>query len=297
MGYAVRMSPFFWMKSLLLATWLLCMGWLIRFEAFPHWFDRDLRGYRELSGRLPALQDSWMKVLADGKQVGYLNSTVEMREEEGKERLLLGTRLHLRLRVGGRGESLRFVSEVRLNARQELMGSSSNFFMGDLEGDLELVSTGEKEMYTLRARLKDVQWNRDIRIPREAVVSSPLLDAGLRSVRPGRTLRIRTLDPFSMSGELRTVELEGLSSGMERPPGYPKPVEVTHVVLRMGDLRLDSWVDAYGRVVRQTTPFGLSMVIADAQEAMEVPEGNAVDPLTLMSGFPLPSPSLFPTKP
>jgi hypothetical protein len=50
----------------------------------------------------------------------------------------------------------------------------------------------------------------------------------------------------------------------------------------MGEITLRAWVDDYGRVMRQETPFGLVLVASTAQQAMQIPSGNAVEPLSLL---------------
>ena len=84
-------------KLLLLSVWLGCMGWLLRFEAYPEWFTGDALGYKTLSKQMPALRDSWMKLSYDGQHVGYSHSSVEMEEVDQEEQLLLRNTLFLRV--------------------------------------------------------------------------------------------------------------------------------------------------------------------------------------------------------
>lgn len=270
-------------KVTLLVLWLTSTAWLVRYEAFPHVFDGTLQGYRDLANDLPAMRDTWMKVYAGGEHVGYLNSSIEMEEAEGREELTMTTQLVLRILFQGRPETLRFTNDVRLNARHELLQSDSGFSLAALSGDLLLKPMEKKGDFELQIEINGMKLTRMVTVPEEAVISSPMMDQGLRSVKPGQVLRIRTLDPFSMSGELQTVEIRGISRKIKSLPGESQELEVTRVETHFGDLVLESEVDQFGRALWQQTPFGLSFLISQPQEAMKIPDQNAVDPAELLS--------------
>lgn len=270
-------------KTIILISWLVSMAWLVRYEAYPYLFDGTVQGYRELSNNLPAMRDTWMKVFAEGDHVGYLNSSIEIEDAEGNEELVMSTQLMLRILFQGQPETLRFRNKVRLNARHELQSSESGFFLAGISGDLNLTPQGEPGSYQLAIEVNDLKFARSVTIPSEAVISSPLMDQGLRAVRPGQVLRIRALDPFSMSGELQTIELQGISSEVKVLPGESQPLTATRVETRFGEIVLESEVDQFGRIIWQQTPFGLTLVLSDPQQAMKVPDKNALDPKTLFS--------------
>jgi hypothetical protein len=265
------------------------MGWLIRYEAFPHWFDDTVQGYKMLSRDLPAIRDTWMKVMSDGKHVGYVNSSIEMEDVEGQEVLVMSTQMQLRIDLQGTAEMLRLQNEVKLNSQHELIGSESDFSLGRISGQLNIMGTDRKDAFDVKAQFNEIQFNRQIRIPPGAVLFSPLMDAGMRSVRPGRSMKIRTLDPFSFSGELQTVEIKGIESSRRRLEGEDRDLLVTRVAVHVGDMVLYSDVDEYGRVLRQETPFGLIFVQSTAHEAMKVPPENKLNPLTLISSPAFPT--------
>lgn len=278
----------------MLTLWLLSMGWLIRYEAFPHWFDSTVQGYREMSRHLPALRDSWMKILSEGEHVGYVNNSIEMTEVEGEEQLQMNTQILLRIRYGGGLELVRLSNEVQLDARQNLMGSFSTFSLAAMSGSLRLEPVEETRTFEMTVTFNQMQFSRSITLPPGAVISSPLMDTGLRAVKVGKTIRIRSFDPFSPSGELRTMEVTGVSRERRRFPGQEQEVEVTQVRIRFGDWDLKAEVDEFGRIVYQETPFGLTFVQSDASVAMKIPQNQAFDPVRLLSGQNLPSLINFP---
>lgn len=287
--YVVNMSLNALFKFTVITVWLVAAGWLIRFEAFPHLFDETMQGYRELSKHLPAMRDSWMRIMAGDEHVGYVNSSIEMMDAQGEEQLVLSTQLQIRIQFQGDLELLRLDNKVTLDARQELLASLSTFSMGPFEGSLSLTPAEDSDKFEMAVQFNDLKFVRSIDIPEGAVISSPLLDAGLRAVKVGRTVKIRSMDPFSPSGDLRTMEITGLSTSSRRLPGETSEVEVTRVKMKVGELVLHAEVDEYGRIVQQDTPFGITFVLSESGQAMKVPKGNALDPSTLLSSSSLPS--------
>ncbi len=272
-----------WLKTLLVLAWLGCMAWLVRYEAYPDWFEDTVQGYKALARDLPAMRDSWMKVMADGRHVGFANSTIEMEEVEGHERLSIRSQLHLRVSWREVVTPLRFTSEIRLGPDQALREAEFAFSMGEYGGELRIVPAEGLDEYEMSGRFQTMPpFRRLIRIPPQAVLGSPLLDAGLQAVRPGQTLRIRTLDPFSAAGETRTMLLRGEEREALRTGAGGESVMATRISMQVGEMTLRAWVDDLGRVLRQETPFGLLLVAAPAQEAVNIPTGNAVDPLSMM---------------
>ena len=270
-------------KSIILIAWLGSISWLIRYEAFPHVFDGMVHGYRDLSQDLPAMRDSWMQVYAKDQHVGYLNSAVEVEDVDGVEVFIMKTQLVVNVSFQGRTETLRFVNTIRLNSRHELLGSVSRVSVSGISGQLDVSPTGEEEQYALNVSLNEFKLNRMIQIPDEAVISSPLMDQGLRMVEPGQSLFIRSLDPFSMSGELQTIEVKGITREERYLRGETQPVQATLTETHFGELVLRSEVDQFGRVIWQETPFGVTLFLSRPDVAMNVPKENSVDPTELFS--------------
>lgn len=291
-------------KYTLVLGWILAMGWLIRFEAFPHWFEDFSRGYPALTRDLPALRDNWMKVFAGDKHVGYLNSTTQLVEEDSREEVSLASQLLLRLRWGGEVRIMKLRSEVRLNEQSHLLNSRLEGSIGGvLDGSMTLRPEEGGSRFRLSVLvefkdLPDIRFSRPIEVPSNVIVASPMLDNGIRSLRPGETMRIRTLDPFSADGGIRTLVLRG-----EKDPDWEETtmegetLAVRKITLTMGELTMNAWLDEYGRTLRQETPFGLTLVLSTPSDSVQIPDDAALDFQDLMSNSPLPSFSTFPETP
>lgn len=267
------------------------MAWLVRYEAFPHWFEDTIQGYRTLTRDMPAVRDTWMKILVNDKHVGYANSTLELDEsEEGEEILHMRSEMLMRVRMAGGTDELKVNTSVRVRAGHELSSFNASFFYGNLHGEA-YGRREEGDMFLIDMRMLNRSAQRRMRVPDQAVVSGPMMEAGLRNLRPGRQLRMRALDPLSPVGGLMDIVFTG--EGPDEIVLNGETVRTNRVSISFRDLSLNAWMDDSGRVLRQETPFGLVLEGASSHDAIRVPNENAVSPADLLSiPFPTSLPDL-----
>jgi hypothetical protein len=85
-------------------------------------------------------------------------------------------------------------------------------------------------------------------------------------LKPGETMRIKTLDPTSMA--IEDLVVKALRKEPRDVLGVP--TDTTALSVSFHGVELLSWVDANGRVVRQETPFGWIMEACTAEDAMAI---------------------------
>ena len=278
-------------KFTVLAVWLVCMSWLVRYEAFPHWFEDTIPGYRGLTRELPAVKDSWMKVLWNGEHVGYSNSTMEIDETDGREDLQMRSQLMLHLQMPDGSNQLRIDTRVSIRDGHRLHSFQVTFFMGNIQGEINAVrDTGD--FFNIELQLKpmmgDARMQRRLQIPEHAIIAGPLMDTGLRNLRPDQELRMRTFDPFSLTGDLSEVVFRGEGYEMLAMDGG-EPVHVSRVSMRTGEMVMSAWLNEHGQILRQETPFGFVLEAATVNDAVRVPEGNKIHFSQLLSNPLIPN--------
>jgi len=266
-------------KALMILLWLGAVGWLIRREAFPHWFQTESAGYRTVLRELPAVRDSWMKVLAEGKHVGYANSTIELEEADGREQLLLLSQFMLMVAMPQGPEQLRVTTQARLSGAQQLLRFEAALFFQQWQGNITGVRA-QGDQFDVTLQFGPLAFTRRVSIPDQAVLNNPLGDVSLPPLREGQELRLRTMDPLSLSTEPREVVFRGEGHELIRI-GRQEPQEARLITMTSGDMLLRIWADEFGQVLRQETPFGLVLESSTVQDAIRVPGGNALNPLTL----------------
>lgn len=267
------------LKLILLLTWLGSLAWLIRYEAFPHWFEETVRGYRMLLRDLPAIQDSWMKIYAGDQHVGYTNSTVELAEVDGREDWVLKSQLQLMVAMPDALAPLRVSSAVHLRNQHQLIRFEVQIYFQRLQGYVTGHRT-EGDTFDVSLSAGNVQMRRRITLPPDVILISPLGETALRGLRDGQQLRMRAFDPLSLSGDTREMILRGgeleeltLRDGSRH--------EARTLTVSSGDMTVRVWSDGQGLVLKQETPFGLTLEVSEVGEAIRIPEGQGLNPMDL----------------
>ena len=274
------------MKKILLrlaivAFWLGAMFWLVRYEAFPGWFAHELPGYRGIFPGGPLILDSWMKVSFQGRPIGYSHTAVDTDERAVESTYLVNNKTVLRLNVMGEMQKVSITAEAALDALYQLQrfyfAMSSGRYMVKVDGR----RVGES---TFAARMVTPAGSSSTRvdIPNDAIIYSPFLEMSLGRLRPGQQLRVRTLDPASLTTSEVLVEATGHEKLMVM--GAEKLATVLEMDFQ--GMQTKAWVDADGQMLKQETPFGWTMEACSADEAMalDIEKGAAqVDMLRAMA--------------
>jgi hypothetical protein len=268
------------LKLILLLAWLGSMGWLIRYEAFPHWFEDTVQGYRTLTRDMPAVRDSWMKIYSGDVHVGYANSTVELEEVDGREDLVLKSQFQLMVEMPDAVTPLRVSSAVHIRNQHQLSHFEVQFHFQRMQGHVEGRRV-EGDVFEVELSAGNAQMRRRVTIPPDVVLNSPFAETAMRNLRPGQQLRMRTLDPLSLSGETREMVLRGGGSGKITLRNGSEH-EARRMTMTVGDMTVNVWINEHGMVLKQETPFGLTMEAGEVSEAIRIPEENALNVLDLL---------------
>jgi hypothetical protein len=250
---------------LIVVAWLGCMAWLVRYEIAPERFGGTLRGYDALIGSDVLSRDTWMRVLQDGRPIGYSHHSLEVDEEAAaSERITLQSTLSLATTLLGRKQVVRSQSAVYLDDWSRLMRFSFEATLGGVSvraGGARRPSDGK---FNVTITLGDMSQRTLVEIPDDVVLYAALGDTLARRLRPGRSVVVNTLDPLSMQRTPLTLEAlreETLTVGTNSIP--------TVVVAARGiGTTITSWIDAGGDVVRAETPFGWTLERCTPEEAV-----------------------------
>ena len=261
--------------------WLGAMFWLIRFEAFPGWFAHELPGYRGIFPGGPLILDSWMKISFQGRPIGYSHTAIDTDERAIESTYLVNNKTVLRLNVMGEVQKVSITSEAALDALYQLQrfyfAMSSGRYLVKVDGR----RTGERAFAT-RMVTPAGSSSAKVDIPDDAVIYSPFLEMSLGRLRPGQQLRVRTLDPASLTTSEVLVE----ATAREKVTVLGAEREATVLLMNFQGMETRAWIDSDGQVLRQVTPFGWTMEACTADEAMalNLDQGGAdVDMLRAMA--------------
>ncbi len=230
------------------------MFWLIRCEAHPEWFTHSLDGYDGLIGRDILVSDTWMRVLDNGKPIGYSRTSVDVNDNELLRHIVFENRTHVRMEMMGRSQLIRTVASAYLDMSYRMQEFEFSMHTGVIdvdvtgkrseEGPFDLViNTGGQ---TRRMRLD---------IPDDIVIHSPMTALAVRDLDVGEYVKVKTLNPVTLGQETATVRAL-LRETIELDDG---PVEATKLEIEYAGSRSHAWVDQQGQLLRQKTPIGWTL--------------------------------------
>ncbi len=250
-------------RPVIVLLWLITMGVLLRYEAYPHWFTRTVPGYRGIVSDTLLARESWARILIEGEPAGYSHSSLGINDETPENLMEINNRVHLRIRILGQIRRVFAQTLVALNRDFEL----ESFEMSITAGELTAQATGrrlQRGVFELSLQTGDRQMLRTVEIPPDTLVYSPLQELALRQLRPGGKLTLKTFNPLTQQASRIMIEAVG-----REPVNIGGTVtETIRLRSEWQGLSFDSWMTADGTLVRQETPIGWVMEACSAEEAL-----------------------------
>jgi hypothetical protein len=242
---------------------LICVGWLVRYHAFPDVFDGAVSGYRGIFSQDVLLMDSWMRILFNGRPIGFNHSTMELDDADPEARHVIRDTLQARLNILGADQKLYVDATVRLDDVYELRRFSFNLSSANYSLRLDAVRQAP-ETFRVTLETGDSTQTTTVTVPRDVVIYSPMTELAMRRLKPGQSLTLRTLDPATLSTApltIRALRRETLAlAGATN--------ETTVLTTDYQGAVSTTWMDAAGRVLRQETPFGWVLESCGMDEAV-----------------------------
>lgn len=257
----------------IILAWLVSMLAVLRYEAYPEWFTQTIPGYRGLISDTLLARESWSRLLINGVPAGYSHTTLGVNDDTDDNLLEINNRLHLRFLAGE--QSYRVVShtDIALNRQLHLVAFTTSISAAGLH----VSAAGQQRddgFFEVKLSAGDIQSVRIIEIPDDTLLYSPGQELALRHLRPGKRLTLKTLNPLTLQSTALTVEAvanEEIMVGGD-------VIDTTRLVTAWQGMRLESWVDDDGRVVRQETPLGWSIEACSPEAALAAVDPAATPP-------------------
>lgn len=265
----------------IVVAWLLATGWLVRYEAFPESFAVSLSGYRSLLPEEILLADTWMRIRFRNQDIGFCHTSLDVNESDPVHYYEIKTRGHIALRLMGQTVDMFSSGSVSLTRARELRRFS--FLLSSREHNVRVAgSRAAKETFDVEVAAQGVTTRTQVRIPSDVVLFSPTAAMAVRHLKPGQQATLAILDPLSLRKSfvtLRALRRERVTVAGESCPA-------TVLTADYQGMGLVTWVDASGAVLRQETPFGISLEKCTPEEAMAAVREprNADDLLRALGG-------------
>jgi hypothetical protein len=248
----VRRKPV--IRAAIVVTWLAAIFWLIRYEAHPEWFTHSLAGYDGLIGRDTLISDTWMKVLEDGKPIGYSRSSVDVNDDDPRRHIIFENRTHVRITVLGHSQLIRTVATAYLDMTYRMQSFEFSMNTGVIDVDVSGTRSAEGP-FDLTVVSGNTTNNMRVEIPDDVVLHSPMTALAVRNLKIGDTIQINTLNPVTLSRDAVTVR----AMARETITLDEGPIEATRLEIEYMGSRSRAWIDDTGQLLRQETPMGWTL--------------------------------------
>jgi len=243
--------------------WAVMTGWLIRYEAFPQWFPGTVTTYRALFEKGPLILDSWMQITFEDMPIGYTHTWVDSHVESQTESYTVRNQTILNLKLMGEEKRINVSAGATLDAQYHL----ESFFTVLLSDSYSTRIDGQKidaGLFKVRVQTPSGEREVSLSVPEDVMIYSPITEMAIQQLTPGQSLRLRVLDPVSMT--VSEVTAQALRNEILHHAGRDE--ETTVLRLTYQGLETLSWVDRKGRVLQQKTPFGWTMKTCSADEIL-----------------------------
>lgn len=266
----------FFRPAILIAVfWALSATWLVRYEAFPHWFSDNRLAYRDVFSGGLLVMDAWMRILWQDQPVGWAHTWVDSEDSQGRRLFQLRNQAVLALNLSGLPVNINVNLNASLDDNYRL-----NAFVASLRANELRIRIDARRIapdrFELIAGMPDGERKMEVTLPDDAMLYMPMTEILSAGLSPGRTASMRIFNPVNMAVEnmrITAVRRETISVD-----GQDYSVVLLKTLYQ--GFEMSSWVDAQGRTIRQTTPFGFTMEICSAGEARLPDTAPAIDGLT-----------------
>jgi transglutaminase-like putative cysteine protease len=276
-----------------LLVWLGMVGWQVRRE----YFQPELTRLAEAALAL-APGVSFYTLRMGERTVGQATSRLDTLAE--------GFQLEdvMNLELPALGQTGVAVARTRVSLSRALVMEEFEFTLDSEVGRFEAAgSLGPDTTLSVTIRSAGSEQNVSFRLPQPPVMSSvvPIRIAMGGALEVGETVRLPVFDPTSMSTrtvEVRVMEHDTLlvTDSVTLDPGTGRfseagqdSVPAWRIAEVFGGVRVESWVDADGRIIRSSSPLGFSMerteyeLARQAQEDERLTDASPIDADVILS--------------
>ena len=274
-------------------VWLGMVGWQVRRE----YFQPELTRLAEAAlGLAPGV--SFYTLTMGDRTVGQATSRLDTLSD--------GFRIEdvMNLELPALGQTGVAVARTSVKLSRSLVMESFEFTLDSEVGRFSATGTlGADTTLHVSIRSAGSEQNVDFRLPQPPVMSNvvPIRIAMGGALEVGETVRLPVFDPTSLSTrtvEVHIVEHDTLivtdSVSLDQATGRWSSARVDsipawRIAEVFGGIRVESWVDADGRVIRSSSPLGFSMerteyeLARQAQEDARLVDASPIDDDVILS--------------
>lgn len=227
------------------------MSWLLAREVFPLYMYGAAPGAQGGLDIVLADPERWMRILHEGKTVGWIRRSVDLRDDAGKRSYILRDQMVVFLRVLGRTVRAAGACESSLDIWGRLVSLDAKATAADAHVRVRAERGSDGRFRALIEGIPGFS-EMTVEIPDDALPD--LLGVGwpLGQLRPGQRRAIRAINLFRLQPETVWVE----ATGYETIRWQNHDVRALALRATFAGWPIRIWVDEQGRILRQTSATG-----------------------------------------
>ncbi len=262
--------------------WLVTMGWLVFFEAYPELRNQTSSGYRTLLSHGVMVMDRWAKISFQGKPIGYTHTSVDTDEKNGAHQYRINNRTILTLSLMGSRQRVAIDADAVVDTQYRLQSFS-----------FDLTSTGyaisvtgirkQGNLFDITIKGVGSAQHLSVSIPEGAVIYSPITEMTLKSLNPGNHVIIQIFNPITLTVQNVTIRALRRESLLRKN----QAIETTLLAAKMDGMETLSWIDRDGLMLKQETPIGWTIESCEAKEALSIRSQQGSDDMLTTLAVPI----------
>lgn len=241
-------------RIIIIVFWLLMTGWLVRYEAFPEKFTDAVSGYRAIFQRGPMIVDSWMQIESQDLPIGYSHTWIDTNLEDEKTAYTVRNQTVLNFKIMGQNQWVGVTADAVLDD-DYILQKFSAVMVSSIYSMRVDAQRRRKGVFEVTMKTPAAAKSFEMEIPDNVVLYSSMSDMAMKQLAPGKSIRLKTIDPVSLS--VADVVIQAVRRETIMHDG--KKQESTLLKILWQGMSVSAWIDDDGRVLREETPFGWVM--------------------------------------
>jgi len=244
--------------------WLIMMGLLIRNEILPKYFGIKAISYREMLPKHLLLQDEWMGIYFNNAKIGYSNTYMTVKEKDAVSGYAIQNETNLFLPLLGSLHKVYFKSATFVNSEGQLI--DFDFLLKSEKNSTQVIGTKINDRtLKLDVASSGIKSQSFIPLPRQSVLYNPLLPfGGFGKIHKGEKFLIDFFNPISLTNE----KVKLLVKDKVRIKSFGQDTDAYLISIDYRGLETYAWVSSQGRLLKQTSSLGWTIISESPQEAI-----------------------------
>ncbi len=241
--------------------------------------------YKEFIPPDLVLRDEWFGIYFNNNKIGYANFTFGLDEVDAHQGYKMDAEAFLLFPVLGTTQRVWLKMSSKIDPKYRLKSFSLSFFSSVQQIEISGIRKNENR-FTVTIRQNGQASETEITIPEGTVLDNffgPPKE--LHNPHPGMRIKFLSFNPLTL--QFQEVQLSVLSQ--EEIKIDSQKLSSYLVVTKFSGLESKAWIDDKGRLLKEETPLGITLIREPQDKALEFISATKKENIDLAQFFSIPS--------